>query len=97
MTASGVIIRLAQGAQVDDQVSRGAQGAGVVLAQDPAAAVQGVLGQVAGFGVATQPLERPVEVVCDRQHVLVVLARAGRATAGADRCAADVGRRAHIE
>ena len=33
-TASGVIIRLGQGAQVGGQVIRGGQGVGVVLAED---------------------------------------------------------------
>jgi len=46
--ASRLIVGLAQRAQVQGQVVRGDQGAGVVLAQHPAAAVQGVLVQVPG-------------------------------------------------
>jgi len=38
----------AKGRQVEGQVSRGAQSIGVVLTQDSALAVQGVLGQVPG-------------------------------------------------
>src|SRR5580693_4484199 len=48
MTASGVIIGLAEGAQVGGKVSRGDRGVGVVLAEDAALAVQDVLVQVAG-------------------------------------------------
>ena len=47
MTASWVIIRFAQHAQVGGQGIRRVQGAGVVFAQDPAAPVQGVLVQLA--------------------------------------------------
>jgi hypothetical protein len=48
MTASRSIIHHTQLAQVGGQVVRGAQGVGVVFAQYPAAAVQGVLVQVPG-------------------------------------------------
>src|SRR2546421_69078 len=48
VTASWAIICLAQRAQVDGQVAGGGQGVGVVLAQDGAAAVEGVLIQVPG-------------------------------------------------
>ena len=48
MAASGVLVRLAEGAQVGGQVVGGGQGGGVILAEDPAATAQGVLSQVAG-------------------------------------------------
>src|SRR5258708_13047325 len=64
MAASGVIIRLAQLAQVVGEVAGGAQGVGVVVAGDPAAAVQGVLVRVGGDpGCArTSRTERPPPV-----------------------------------
>ena len=46
VTASWAIVGLAQLAQVDSQVASGVQGVRVILAQDPAAAVQGVLVQI---------------------------------------------------
>jgi hypothetical protein len=46
--APGVVVRFGQGAQVGSQVLGGGQGVGVVFAEGPAAAVQGVLVKVAG-------------------------------------------------
>ena len=46
--ASWAIVCLAERAQVDGEVVGGVQGVGVVVAQDAAAAVEGVLVQVAG-------------------------------------------------
>ena len=51
---SRIIVCSAQGAQVRGQVVRGGQGAGVVFAQYPALAVQGVLVQVPGGLYLTQ-------------------------------------------
>src|SRR3974377_96648 len=75
MRASGVIVPLGQGAQVGGQVFRGGQGVGVVLAQDPAAAVQGVLAQVAGGLQVAQRPQVGGQVFRGGQGVGVVLAQ----------------------
>src|SRR5262245_30026547 len=46
--SSSTIVRLAERAQVGGEVAGGGQGVGVVVAEDAAAPVQGVLVQVAG-------------------------------------------------
>ena len=46
----------------------------MVHAQDAAISVQGVLGQLAGFGIAAYRPERRIQKACDRAHVFKVVA-----------------------
>ena len=68
-------LHLAQVAQAVREVMRGCQGGGVVLAQDPAAAVQGVLGQVAGGPEIAQGAQVGGQVLRGSQGGGVVLAQ----------------------
>ena len=67
-------LRLAEISQVNGQAGGGDQRFGVVLARDAAISVQGVLGQLAGFGIAAYRPERSIQKACDRPHVLMVVA-----------------------
>ena len=51
----------------------------MVLARDAATSVRGVLGQLAGFGIAAYRPERPIQKACDRPHVLMIVAERGNA------------------
>ena len=65
---------LAQIPQVQGEGARRGQGAGVVVAEHPAVAGQGVLVQLAGLGVAAHVAQRPGKVVGNHQRILVVIA-----------------------
>ena len=71
--ASAVVVGPGPGAQDRCQVDGGVQGVGVVLAQDPAAAVQGVLGQVTRGRNLAQGAQGGSEVISARQGGGVVL------------------------
>ena len=71
--ASAVVVGPGPGAQVGSQVIGGGQGVGVVLAQDSAAAVQGVLVQVAGGPYLAQGAQVGGQVLRGSQGVGVVL------------------------
>src|SRR5690242_17845008 len=74
VTASWGIICLTQFAQVDREVGGGGQGVGVVVAQHPAAAVEGVLVQIPGSLHLAQRAQVDGQVVGGVQGVGVVVA-----------------------
>src|SRR5262249_5328627 len=74
-TASWGIICLGQRAQVGGEIGGGGQRVGVVLAQDAAAAVEGVLVQVAGGLELAQRAQVGGQVAGGGQRVGVVLAQ----------------------